>query len=271
MKKKLFLTISVIILAMSIFSFEALAKKKVRKGVTAQGAMLVDVKNDRVLFSKNIHERFEPASTAKIMTALLVVENLDLNSFVPASPRACSMEPSKIHLKCAVKYKVKDLLHAILMSSANDASTCLAEAISGTENKFAALMNKRARELGCKNTKFTTASGLPSKARQYTTAYDLTQIMRKLVTYPLIVEIMQKKSYSFKDSEGNTKKLSNHNKYLWKYPGKVIGKTGFTIKAKHCFVGNDLVKGKEVVFAILKSVSLWPDVKYLLQLAGCIN
>lgn len=249
----------------------AFAKKKVRTGVTAEGAILVDANNNKILYSKNIHKRLEPASTAKIMTALLVLEKLDMDSYAATSENACAQEPSKIHLQEGAKYKVEDLLHAILMASSNDASTCLAEAVSGNEVDFVQLMNKRARQLGCKDTRFANSSGLPAKTKQYASVYDLSLIMRKLVKYPAAVEIMKKKNYTFKDSQGRIIELKNHNKLLWKYPDKAIGKTGFTKRAKHCFVGNDLVKNKEVVFAILKSKSLWADLKFLLQKAGCIR
>lgn len=262
--------ISLILIFCSDYAFAA--KKKKARSFTAKGAILVDAAKNKILYSKNIHSRFEPASTAKIMTAILVLENLDLEKCVTASKKAANQEPSKMGLVSGRNYKVKDLLAAVLMASSNDASTCLAEAVSGSESAFAKLMNLRAKQLGCRNTKFTNSSGLPTVGiLQYSSAYDLSLMIRKLVKFPIALELMRKKTYSFVDTSGQAIQIFNHNKLLWKFPGVAVGKTGYTKRARHCFVGNDTLNKKEVVFVVLKSNALWSDVQYLLRKAGCIR
>lgn len=268
--KIFFLAVCVITLTANPNNLVFAHNRPIYHGMTASSAILIDIKKNKVLFAKNIHQRMEPASTIKVMTAILVLERMNLEKTVVASLNACGQQPSKANLAPGVNYKIKDLLHAMLMGSANDATTCLAEAVSGSESEFAKLMTKRARQFGCRNSYFINSNGLPSKkGRQYSTVYDLSIMIRRLMKHRLASEIMGKKYYAFRGSNGTLIKVTNHNKLLWKHPGVAVGKTGFTLRAKHCFVGKDTLDKKEIVFAVLKSRNLWPDVSYLLRLAKC--
>ncbi|MEW5758085.1 MAG: serine hydrolase [Candidatus Omnitrophota bacterium] len=270
--RKTFFLIIYISISTLIFNNQVFAKNTaIPNSLSANAAILVDIKKNKVLFARNIHKRLEPASTAKVMTAILVLEKLNLEKSIVASRNACNKQPSKANLRPNVSYKVRDLLYAVLMASSNDAAVCLAEAIAGSEDNFVKLMNARARQLGCRNSHFINCNGLPSSGgKQYTTVHDLTIMIKRLTKYKIAMEIMRRQYYSFRGNDGILIKLRNHDKLLWRHPNIAIGKTGFTRKAGHCFVGKDTLKNKEIVFALLRSNNIWPDINYLLRRANCI-
>ncbi|MFC1646126.1 D-alanyl-D-alanine carboxypeptidase family protein [Candidatus Omnitrophota bacterium] len=246
-----------------VFSF---AESKNQKLVTAQSAILVDVTANRVLYSKKRHKKFAPASTIKILTGLIAIEELGLNKNVKISKKASQAEPTKIWLPQGAVYKSGDLINAVLISSANDASVAVAEAASGSEWRFAKKMTEKAKELGAKNSNFLNASGLPAKG-QYSTAYDLYRIMKGAVKNDHVYNIMRQKIKKIKGTKGKTIKLVNHNKLLFKksYP-LVVLKTGYTKSAKHCYVGKIYYKGRQYVFAFLKSRKPWRDIDRFIKL-----
>ena len=167
MFKKRWLTIT-IILALLVISSEIEARKK-SQGISCKSAIFSDSTKVKRLYGKGVHDRVLPASTTKVMTALLVLEKLSLEKYVTVHRTASYPQPTKIYVRTGEQYRVKDLLYAILLKSANDASVVLAQSVSGSEREFIKLMNKRAKELGAVNTKFANSHGLPSKASQYTT------------------------------------------------------------------------------------------------------
>ncbi|MFA5262106.1 MAG: serine hydrolase, partial [Candidatus Omnitrophota bacterium] len=132
--------------------------------VSAEAAIFSNSTEVIRYYGKNVHSRVTPASTVKVMTALIVLERLPLNKVVTTSVRATHPQPSKIYAQPGEQFRVQDLLYALMLKSANDASVVLAEAVAGSEDKFVELMNKRARELGAKHTRFANAHGLPSKS-----------------------------------------------------------------------------------------------------------
>lgn len=234
--------------------------------VTAESAIVLKFANNRVLYSKNVDFSIPPASTTKLMTAVIVLENADLEKFVPVSSNAANKEASKLWLKPKVKYKIKDLLAACLMSSANDATAVLAEAISGSEEEFVKLMNKKAKAIGMKNTCFANSTGLPSKGlKQYSNVYDLSQLMRYALAKPLISDLLKTKEKYISGSDGRKLRLLNHNKMLWRRPGYIIGKTGYTIKSRHCFVGTAASDEAKIIFAVLSSKKPWQDLTILVN------
>ena len=129
---------------------------KKNSGISCKAAIFSDSTKVKRLYGKNVHERVLPASTTKVMTALLAMERLPLNKFITVGKNATSAQPSKLYLKPGEQYKVRDLLYAILLKSANDASIVLATAVSGSEGKFVSLMNQRAKQIGAVHTKFAT-------------------------------------------------------------------------------------------------------------------
>jgi len=170
-----------------------------------------------------------------------------------------------VYLSEKESYKVSDLLLCLLMSSANDAGVALAEAMAGTEFRFSLLMNKKAKSWGAKNSFFLNATGLPEyKKRQYSTAYDLALFMRKCIEYPALTQMMQKKYATISGSDGKVIKLRNHNKFLWRSSNDLIGKTGYTRRAKHCFLGLFSKGNKKLIVAIQGSRKPWDDLEYLI-------
>jgi D-alanyl-D-alanine carboxypeptidase (penicillin-binding protein 5/6) len=230
---------------------------------SAVAAVMMDAETGEVLYEKNAHLPLPMASTTKVMTALLGVERLRPHEAVHVSAYAASMAPSKIYLRPGEVMRADDLLQAILLKSANDASAALAEKISGSEEAFARLMTRRARELGAQNTHFENASGLPADDH-YSTAYDLAVILRYAMQRLDFAEIMQMKTASIESLTGRAWTVRNHNRLLWTFPGALGGKTGWTRASRHCYVGMVEQGGRALIVSILASSRLWNDINELL-------
>ena len=235
--------------------------------ITANSAVLMNGKNKKVMYSKNPHVKLAPASTTKIMTALVVLKKSSLDKKVTVSRRATWMPPSKVDIKKGEVYTTEDLLKAALLNSGNDASVALAESVAGSEAEFVKLMNNMARSLGAKNTNFKTSNGLPAK-NQYSTAYDLALIVQEAVKNDKIVEILGMKYAQIADiNTGRKIYLRNHNKSLWNGTSYIIlGKTGYTLRARQCFAGCIKYDNKRrLIVVTLKGKKLWPDLKELAE------
>jgi serine-type D-Ala-D-Ala carboxypeptidase (penicillin-binding protein 5/6) len=233
--------------------------------ITATSAILLDASSQKVVFSKTPHLRRAPASTTKILTSIVALENLELDRYVTVPGYVEKMEPSKIYLRRGEKYRTRDLVRAILLNSANDAAEVLAYAGGGgSRANFAAKMNAKAKSLGCERSNFVNPSGLPNPS-QYSTAYDMALIMREAQSHPFIVETMQTRTMTIRSQAGRKIALKNHNKMLWRDHREVIGKTGWTRKAKHCFVGAIRANHREVFVSMLGSRRLWRDLKTLVD------
>jgi len=220
--------------------------------ITAPSAVLLDVGTQKFIYSKAPHARRPPASTTKLMTALVVLEKVSPQKVVRIPAWVRGIEPSKAYLRAGEHYLVRDLLHATLISSANDAAEVLAVATAGSRGQFARWMNDRSRRIGCRNTHFTNASGLPSNA-QYSTSYDLALMMKEARKNSFIVDSLSRKYHTIRSWEGRKIQLRNHNRLLWRNPRSVIGKTGYTRRGKHCFVGRIKWGGREVLVSMLRS------------------
>jgi D-alanyl-D-alanine carboxypeptidase (penicillin-binding protein 5/6) len=230
---------------------------------SAAAALIMDAATGEVLFEKNAHNPLPMASTTKVMTGLLGMERLRPHEIIKVSAYAASMSPSKLHLRPGELMRADDLLQAILLKSANDASAALAEKISGSETTFAKLMTRRARELGAQNTRFENASGLPSE-EHYSTVYDLALILRYAMQRHDFAEIMQMKTASVESMTGRAWTVRNHNRLLWTFPGALGGKTGWTRASRHCYVGMVEHRGRTLIVSVLASSRLWNDVNELL-------
>ena len=248
---------------------KASLKRGIKKSykISAKAALLLDTTRQKQGYAKNIRKKVQPASTTKVMTALLVLERLPLDQLVTVSSRANNIQPSKLHLRLGEQYKVADLLYAILLNSANDASIALAEAVAGSEKKFVALMNRRARQLGAYRTKFANSTGLPQKRiSQYTTAYDMALIFRKALEHPFFKKTVGLKYKTIYSTVGRKVLLKNHNKMLFTQWGKNIhGKTGYTKAAQACFVGYTTKNGKTWIIALFGCSRRWEDIRYLVK------
>ena len=205
------------------------------QAIPAKACIVIDDK-DSVLYAKNPSAKLPPASTVKLVTAMVALDRLDPSTRIKVSRAAAAVRSIKPRLMTDDEMTVSDLLHLALMKSINSAAVALAEAAAGSEDAFVALMNQKAKEIGANNTHFVTASGLP-KGRQYTTARDLTIILKRALTYPLIKEIIGKKEWLIKTAAGRELYLENTDDLLWFRSNMVGGKTGFTLNARHCFVG----------------------------------
>jgi len=232
--------------------------------ISAGSALLFDLGTQKVIYAKAPHSRRPPASTTKLMTALVILERVPLERVVRIPGWVKSVEPSKVYLKPGERYRVRDLLHASLISSANDASEVLAVSSAGSRAEFAKWMNAKARSIGCRDTRFTNASGLPLGS-QYSTVYDLALIMKEAQRNPFIVDSMLRRYHTIYSSSGRRIFLKNHNRLLWKTQSHVIGKTGWTRKGRACFVGRIQWQGREVLVSLLGSHRLWQDLGVLLS------
>jgi D-alanyl-D-alanine carboxypeptidase (penicillin-binding protein 5/6) len=232
--------------------------------ISAVAAFLMDAETGEILYEKNADLPLPMASTTKVMTGLLGVERLRPHELVHVSSYAALMEPSKIYLRQGDLIRADDLLLAVLLKSANDASAALAEKIGGSEAAFAGAMTRRAQELGARNTRFQNASGLPADGH-YSTAHDLAIVLRYAMQRPDFADLMQMRTAMISSLNGRTWNIRNHNRLLWTFPGALGGKTGWTRASKHCYVGMAERGERTLIVSILGSTRMWDDVDTLLR------
>lgn len=206
-----------------------------QKAIPAKAAVVMDASGN-VLYAKFPKAKLAPASTVKLVTAMVAIDLLLPDAGITISKKASKVRQLPPKLAADETYTAVDLLHLTLMKSTNPAAVALAEAAAGSEEDFVALMNEKAREIGATDTRFVTASGLP-KGTQYTTANDLALIMKTALSYPIIREILAKKEYVVRSEAGREIHFESSNSLLWLEHAPIIGKTGFTGTARHCFVG----------------------------------
>lgn len=232
--------------------------------IAAKSAIVVDSVTGKVLYEKACHTRRPPASTTKMMTAILALEHGSLDEQVCASAHACQTPNSSLHLKPGELLTLRNLLYGLLLRSGNDAAVCVAEHIGGSEQGFVSRMNRRAIELGAKDTHFVNPHGL-FKPNHYSTAYDLALIAREAVRYPEFNEIVKTRRTHIERSM-NTKDayLTNHARFLWKFEGADGIKTGYTREAGRCFVGSATREGWRPIAVILKSNEAGDDASTIL-------
>jgi D-alanyl-D-alanine carboxypeptidase (penicillin-binding protein 5/6) len=202
--------------------------------IPAKAAVVMD-STGSVLYAKYPNAKLAPASTVKLVTAMVALDNLDPAKKVTVSPNAARVRSIEPRLLPHEEMTVSDLLHLALMKSINAAAVALAEETAGSEREFAALMNLKAKEIGAKDTLFANASGLP-KGTQYSTAADLVLIMRAALAYPQIREILGKRAWLIRTTEGREIFLESSNDLLYQSNNIIGGKTGYTGNARHCFV-----------------------------------
>jgi D-alanyl-D-alanine carboxypeptidase (penicillin-binding protein 5/6) len=233
------------------------------EGVTAPSYLLVEMDNLQIIAGKDYHKRLPPASTTKVMTTLLAIEKLEGNETIVPGKEVRAISPSKMNLIPGKGYKSIDLMKGAMVESANDAAYTLAVYIGGTESKFAAMMNEKARALGAIDTNYVNASGLPAD-EQYTTCYDLVIIFKQALLDPRFREIIGIQYFLFQDDQKRIQ-YKNHNRLLFCFEPAIGGKTGYTRKARHCYVGAFEKDGKVYILAMLGSHSLWSDTVQILK------
>jgi D-alanyl-D-alanine carboxypeptidase (penicillin-binding protein 5/6) len=227
----------------------------------ARSAILMDADTGTILYEKNGREKLPPASITKIMTMLLVVEALDQGKIkyddsVRVSEHAAQMGGSQIYLEPGERMTVRDMLKAIAVASANDASVALAEHVSGTEEAFVNEMNQRAKALGMRDTQFRNVNGLPEEGH-FTTAHDIAIMSRELLKHPEITNFTR--IYEDYLRQGTTKPfwLVNTNRLVKFYPGVDGLKTGYTSEAKFCLSAS----AKKGTFRVIAVVMGEPNAK----------
>lgn len=237
------------------------------KQLHAQSAVLMDADSGRVLYGKEENQIRPMASTTKIMTCILALEEMEKNQMVTISDYAA--EQPKVHLgvQSQERYYLKDLLYSLMLESHNDSAVAIAEGIAGSVESFADRMNRKAKELGCNHTYFVTPNGLDDSDEEgthSTTARNLAMIMRYcMMQSPMkeeFLEITQTRSYQFTDVDGKRNfTCTNHNAFLDMMEGALTGKTGFTADAGYCYVGGLRQNGKTFIVALLACG--WPNHK----------
>ena len=235
--------------------------------ILCKKAIVMDLDSGNVLYSKDAFEKVYPASTTKILTAILTIENLDINKSIVVSENAVKSTPeysSVMGVKAGELFTVKELLYGLMLPSGNDAAIVLAEAVSGTEEKFVELMNEKAKEIGCLNTHFTNPHGFHDD-NHYTTAYDMALITKYALKNKDFREIIETKSIEIKATNmtNTARKFVNTNKLVNKdyegtyyYEYATAGKTGFTDEARGTLVTYGKKDDKNVLIAVFDGTQL---------------
>lgn len=230
----------------------------------AKACVLMDGESGRILYGKNESLPLANASTTKILTCITALEYGDLEGVAEASANACGQPKVHLGMQVGEQFYVRDLLYGLMLESYNDCAVAIAEYISGTVEDFAALMNKKAEEIGCKNSYFITPNGLDAqneKGMHHTTAEDLCRIMKYCVWESEksgeFLNITQTREYSFCDFSGKTYNCRNHNAFITMMDGVLSGKTGFTGNAGYCYVAALEQDKKRYCIALLACG--WPN------------
>ena len=262
MKKRFFIVILLIITLFNLYtlSFADSTIPNPDFQIYSSGSVLMDASTGKVLIQKDMNKQLYPASTTKILTAIIAIEKLDLSSTLTASRSAVMAIPSgysNAGIKIGESLNVNDLLEMFLIHSANEVGYIFAEEISGNIENFANLMNQKATELGCINTHFTNPSGIHD-INHYSTAYDMAIIARYCMKNETFRNIVNKKSCKFSATDlypeeryfKNTNSLLDpSNRYYYEY---AIGiKTGFTTQAKNCLIAGAQKNGIELIAVML--------------------
>lgn len=202
----------------------------------ARSAVLIERETGRVLYAQNAHEALPMASTTKIMTALLALENGNLADPVTTGRNAYGVPGTSIYLSLGEQLTLEEMLYGLMLSSGNDAAVAIAEHIGGTVEDFCRMMTERAAEIGCENTVFLTPHGLPMNGH-HTTAWDLAMIAREAMKEPVFREIVSTQRASIPwAGHDYDRVLTNKNRLLSSYPGALGVKTGYTKAAGRCLV-----------------------------------
>ena len=241
----------------------------------ATAAVLMDADTGRVLYSKEGDVFLSNASTTKILTCIITLENADLDEQVEVSAYAASMPKVKLYIREGEHYRLGDLLYSLMLESHNDSAMAIAEHVGGNMEGFAEMMNEKAREIGCESSWFITPNGLDAsqtftdetgasiEKSHGTTAKDLARIMAYCAFYSPASEeflkITRTVSYSFSNAEGRSFTCANHNSFLSMMEGALTGKTGFTNKAGYCYVAAFEKDGRRFTLALLACG--WPNNK----------
>ena len=225
----------------------------------AGSAILIEASTGEILFEKNANEKMAPASMTKMMSMLVIIENIEKgvikwNDIITASENASSMGGSQILLETGEKMTVTDLFKGIAVASGNDAVVALAEAIAGTTDEFVRMMNEKAKELGLKNTNFKNPHGLED-ANHYSSAYDMAMIAKELVKHEKVLEFTMIYDDYLRKGTDREFWLVNTNKLVRYYTGVDGLKTGFTNEAGYCLTATAKKNNMRLIAVVMKEES----------------
>lgn len=227
--------------------------------LNALSAALIDGNSGRVLYDKDGQVQKAMASTTKIMTCIVALENCSLDEIVTVSQYASTMPDVKLKIKKDEQYYMRDMLYSLMLESHNDVAVAIAEHVGGSVEGFASMMNQKAKELGCENTNFVTPNGLDADGH-YTTAVEIAIIASYAIQNEEFLFITNAANWTFSEiTKGRSFMVSNKDKFLYMYDGAIGVKTGFTNNAGYCFVG--AVSQNDNIFVSSVLGSGWPPHK----------
>jgi len=236
--------------------------------IKANAAILMDAKTGEILFAQNIHKRYAPASTTKVLTAILAIESGRLDENVEVSLRAAGTGGSSMHLYAGQVLTLRELVTGLLMRSGNDAAVAIAEHLAGSVDAFVLTMNAKAQLLGAVNSNFRNPHGLTAVSH-YSTAFDLAWISRYALTNPIFAEIVNTRetTIDWLDRRGKEKdiNLRNTNKLLWMLEDADGVKTGTTGEAGPCLISSATRGNQRLIAVVLHDHSRWQDSMQLLK------
>lgn len=227
------------------------------EGITAPSYLLVERDTFKVICGKDYSRRMAPASTTKVMTAIVALERLNGGETIVPDQKVVPIPASKLHLVPGREYQALDLIKGAMIESANDAAYAIGAYVGGTEENFARMMTEKARAIGAYDTNFKNASGLSADG-QYTTCWDLALIFSHGLDDERFREIIGTRYFFFHNSSRPVR-YKNHNRLLFCFDPSIGGKTGFTRAARHCYVGAFQRDGNVYILSLLGSRDLWGD------------
>lgn len=223
--------------------------------------------NDQTRWSRAVDERLAPASLTKLMTVLLLMENYQPDVEVVISTAAARETGSRLGLKSKARMHVQDLLAASLLNSANDACHAIADHVAGDQQRFVILMNRRAHEWGLRDSHFSNACG-HDDVHHYSSARDITVLAHKVMDYPVLMDLIAKKTMEIRTADGQEHfHLSNHNVLIGRYEGAIGMKSGYTAKAGKCLVALAKRDSVMVLLVMLHAANRWWDASDMLEYA----
>lgn len=241
-------------------AYVALGEDALARRLSARSAMIMDAVSGSAIYAQAAESPAQPASTIKVLTGVISLDALPKDELVTVSRKAAMMPRAKVYLRPGKRYPANDLINAVLLASANDASVALAERIGGSEEVFARLMTAKARSFGATNTVCKTANGLTASG-QYTTAHDLARIFNNAMRNNEFAGKMAVTKVV--TTEG--KVIKSHNRALWQVAGAEGGKTGYTQAAGKTYVGKFKRDNDEIVVSLMGSGDMWGDLRTLVE------
>ncbi len=250
--KKIILYLLLILIGSNITSISAI-------GTYGRSAILLDADSNRVLYEKNKDERLLTASIAKIMTAIIAIENIDVKEEVLITYEDSIQVGSSVYLKEGDKLRIIDLLHGLLLRSGNDCAHALAMSVSNSLEDFSILMNEKAKELGMINSTFENPSGLDENTKNYSTAYDMALLTSYAIDNPIFRKIFTSTSYKVTINEEKTLYWKNKHRLVTSNNNIIGGKTGYTETAGRTLVSYAVKDGKNLIAVTFDDGNDWND------------